>query len=66
MEREVKYNFPNYIITKGFLTMANYIYDYMAFRLGPLSSVPRCTETITHVLKTGPVSVLILWTTGRE
>jgi hypothetical protein len=67
MDREVKYNsFPNYIITKGFLTMANYIYDYLAFGFGPLSSAPKCTETITHDLKTGPISVLIPWTTGRE
>jgi len=46
--------------------MANYIYDYLAVGFGPLSSVPKCTETVTHILKTGPIFVLILWTTGRE
>jgi hypothetical protein len=67
MDREVKYNnFPNYIITKGFLTMANHMYDYLAFGFGPLSSAPKCTETTTHILKTEPISVLILWTIGTE
>jgi len=46
--------------------MANYIYDYLAFGFGPLSIAPKCTETIKHDLKTGPISVLILWTTGTE
>lgn len=50
MDREVKHNyFPIYIITKGFLTMANYIYDYLAFGFGPLPSVAKCTETITRL-----------------
>jgi len=29
--------------------MANYIYNYLAVGLGSLSSVPKCTETITHL-----------------
>ena len=29
--------------------MANYIYDYLAFGFGSLSSVPKCTETITRL-----------------
>jgi len=34
--------------------------DDLAFGLGPLSSVLKCTETITHVLNAGPISVLTL------